>query len=131
VQRSRHRTVRIRRTRARVQRARSAGALLSACISLTAALAFTAPLAHAHLEAADAAAQGLCGEHLPAGAPLPGADPCSLCLAGGHATAAIEHGTPLLEGPALPASPAKALPQVDRSVPRSRPGTPRAPPLPA
>ena len=108
---------------------RSAGAFLCASLALAAALALSAPLVHAHL--AGNTAQGLCGEHHPDSSPAPTSDACSLCLAGAHAPAMREPGAPLWDVPASPAAPAATAPEADLGVPRSRPGTPRAPPLPA
>jgi len=107
------------------------GGFLCASLALAAALALSAPLVHAHLEAAGAAAQGLCGEHHPDSAPTPGSDACSLCLAGAHAPALREPGAPLWQLPAAPASEPASAPQVDLSIARGQPGTPRAPPFPA
>lgn len=110
---------------------RRTGGFLCATLALAAALALSAPLVHAHLEAAGAAAQGLCGEHHPDSAPAPGSDACSLCLAGAHAPALREPGAPLWELPAAPVSAEAPAPAVELSIARNRPGTPRAPPFPA
>jgi hypothetical protein len=119
------------RTRAETSRSRRpASALLSATLSLAAALAFAAPLAHVHLEAADALARDLCGEHLPAGAQAPGGDVCSICLAGGHAIGAIDRTAPEIGAPVLATSVEPARPPVDLSAPQGLPGAPRAPPFP-
>lgn len=110
---------------------RRAGGFLCASLALAAALALSAPLVHAHLEALDAAAQGLCGDHHPFGAPSPAAEACSLCLAGAHAPAVREPGALPWERPDAPAIHEVAAHPVDLSITRGRPGTPRAPPLPA
>lgn len=86
---------------------------------------------HAHL-AATGAARDLCGEHHPeSGGAEPSGDACSLCLAGAHAPAMREPGAPRLALLTAPAQFAPALREDARGVARSRPGTPRAPPLPA
>jgi hypothetical protein len=105
--------------------------LLSAFIALTAALAFGAPLFHAHLDAAHAVAQGqLCGEHPPADGSNPsGGYPCSLCLASAHASAALVRVTPLFEGPARSSRAVSGHAQTDHSVDVGASGAPRAPPL--
>jgi hypothetical protein len=109
---------------------RRTGGFLCATLALAVALALSAPLVHAHLEAAGAASQGLCGEHHSESAPLPGPDACSLCLAGAHAPALREPSAPLWELSAAPASEEASAPQVDLSIARGQPGTPRAPPFP-
>ena len=116
------------RTRSRARdRGRSARALLCAGLSLAAALALAAPLVHAHLAAADA--RGLCGEHHPeSGKADPGGDVCSLCIAGAHAPAMREPGTPRLTGSLASSGFAVVAREIARDLPRHRPGTPRAPP---
>jgi hypothetical protein len=111
------------------RRGRTAGALLCASLSLAAALALAAPLVHAHL--GGAGTRGLCGESHPENSTAPTGDACSLCLAGAHAPAMSEQGAPLLVLLSLPALHEPARPEIDRGVARSRPGTPRAPPLSA
>ena len=98
-------------------------------IALAAALAISAPLVHAHLESA--ASQGWCGEHDSDNAPAPASEACTLCLAGAHAPATREPGALRWELRAAPIAAPAAPPAIDRSIARSRPGTPRAPPLPA
>jgi hypothetical protein len=105
---------------------------LSALIALTAALAFAAPLFHAHLDAAHAVAQGLCGEHPPASGDGAGdGHPCTLCLAHAHASAALVRVVPICEPPARTARAAAEAPQAEHSVDPGHPGAPRAPPFSA
>jgi hypothetical protein len=119
----------LRRRTGGYRRGRTAGALLCASLSLAAALALAAPLVHAHL--GGAGTRGLCGEPHPENSTAPTGDACSLCLAGAHAPAMSEPYAPLLVLTAMPNRLAHARPDSDRGVPRRRPGTPRAPPLPA
>jgi hypothetical protein len=104
--------------------------LLSAFVALTAALAFGAPLFHAHLDAEHAIAQGLCGEHPPAGGDVPSdGHPCSLCLASAHTGAALMRMSPLFEGSALSTRAVAISPHTDHWVDVGPSGAPRAPPL--
>jgi hypothetical protein len=103
--------------------------LLTLWIAFVTALAFTAPLAHAHLDAAQAATHGLCGDHDPSRDAAP--DPCTLCLAGGHAPGSLPRAAGCHATPSRPAIPASEAPAPIASAPARRPGAPRAPPLSA
>jgi hypothetical protein len=118
-----------RTRRTGISRGQTAGALLSATLSLAAALAFAAPLAHVHLEASGAMARGLCGEHVPGGDEAPQAEACSICLAGGHAIGAADRAFTCIEAPAVSnRTQAPASPAAPAALHR-RPGAPRAPPF--
>jgi hypothetical protein len=102
---------------------------MSAGIALAVALAIAAPLAHAHLDARDAASQALCGDHAPAGDGAPGSGACALCLATGHAPAALAFCASAPPAPADPAAAALApRAPLARSGARGDPADPRAPP---
>jgi len=101
-------------------------ALATLWISLATALALAAPLAHAHLDATTTSEAGLCGEHAPLESNA-GAEPCQLCVAGGHA-AALANAALALPAPAPVATPPSAAPDRSPGAPSRRPGRPRAPP---
>lgn len=100
---------------------------VAAVALLAVALGAAAPLAHAHLDAAQAAAAGLCGEHHAPEQGEPGKD-CTLCLAGAHTAAAFDsRARALSSGPERPAACAAAASDPASAAPRA-PGNPRAPP---
>ena len=109
-----------------MNRVRSHSRLLVLCALVAGLLGASAPLAHAHLDAASAASD-LCGEHH-GEVPVSAGDTCSLCLAGGLARIAAPAAAAVVRTAARPdtaiAAPVPDLPAAP-GLERSRP---RAPP---
>jgi len=94
---------------------------------LGALLGASAPLAHAHLDAAGLVASGLCGEQH-AGDGGDASEPCSLCLAGAQARTAVKAGA-AAPAPGQVAAPSAASAAPERPLePRLAATRPRAPP---